>query len=226
MNQNGTTKKLIIFYLAGMVLVITGVVLYNSRNDFTLSQAQKSKDTFAAIPNIEKRTFSASQAVNQNGNKLEPTGTSVWIGTADDLNQSYLALQFKDVSLPDNAKITSASLQITAIDSPASKNSLNLKISAEKGFSLQPFLPSALPSSRLLTTSSMSYTDSYKWLAATNYKINMLETVIREVYDKDTEHTLNLIIQGMSNLKNQRKYIYSVGTNFPPQLVLEYTAQL
>ena len=152
-------------------------------------------------------------------------GTDIWVGNASSLGTSYAGLRFNNITIPQNATITSAYLRLYSAQNQWL--TIQLTIAAEATANSGPFDFSNLPSTKTLTSSVINYTSNTNWSENTWYTLDDVKTVIQEVVsrgDWNSGNSLSLIIKGNGSASWGRKFIQSFDTSpaNAPQLVITY----
>lgn len=207
--------------------IYTGItVFFLSVFAFSVSQNKlfflKSSNPSPAFASTQSKLFVATQTFNQDGspNTDKYVNTSnVWFGNGKSTENSYLGLQFTNVTFPAEGQITKAYLSVTAFQD--SWISQSTKLFAENGSNVQIFSNSSLPSSRSLTNASVDYQDNVKWIKDQTYNLPDITNTIKEIAEPGKTKTVNILVKG-SGISYGRKFIYGAKSDKAPKLTIEY----
>lgn len=167
---------------------------------------------------------SGADDVNQVNTTLYVGGPTQWLGTGGSSTASYSGLRFTGVSIPKNAQIQSAYLEVYSTQ--GQWLSIGLNIGAEATGSSAAFSTSALPSARALTTARLTHSSNVNWSANTWYQFTGMQSVIQEVVNRsdwNSGNPLSLVIKGTVGTWG-RKFVRSFEGNAAqaPRLVVTY----
>jgi len=135
--------------------------------------------------------------VNQVNTTLSTGNTTGWLGTGGSSSSSYTGLRFTGVTIPKNAQIQSARLEVYSTQ--GQWQSIGLNIGADASGSSSAFSTSALPSLRTLTTARLVHTSNVNWTTNTWYQFTGMQSVIQEVVNRsdwNSGNSLSLIARG------------------------------
>ena len=190
-------------------------------------------DTPTLTPTVAPGTYTdtrqisaSSDDVNEDGAALELNDATVWVGTGQTPDASYLGLRFNNVPVPQGATIDSAFLQFY---SPVGGwVSMNVQIAAEAADNSLTFSAANRPSQRPLTVARVQHNSDVGWNAGTWYNFDEMRTVVQEVTDRpgwQTGNSMTFILRGTTVISWARKLITSYEGNpaNAPRLVLTYT---
>lgn len=170
---------------------------------------------------------SSSDNLNEMNNALDPQyspgNQEVWLGMRG-ASSSFTGLRFNNMSIPKNAKIKSAKLEVYSVKAQAS--ALVLLINGEKSLNSAAFSATSLPSKRLKTTALESVNSFTPWTANTWYELGAtrrdMTQIVQEIVSQpgwQSGNSLSFIIQGAG--RNYIRYVNSFSRN--PQLAPKLT---
>ena len=174
-------------FLVVLVLLVTITSSYfgKFRGDITGEAAEQTVAT-VFVP------FSSSDVVNEDGNSFSSSG-SRWLGTGQNVNQSYLGLYLKGSNVPLGATIKSAKLEFTQ---PRTQwLPVSFAVYTEKNSSPQAFSGGNRPSKRQLSGKFSAYSDNVKWEAGKAYSYDVTAPV-QEFFSTYGGDTVALIVKG------------------------------
>lgn len=147
------------------------------------------------------------------------TGKNVWIGTHENIDQSYLFIKTSGNKLPDKANIQSAELVLTS--STEQEGNIQFVIKAEKtGREITRSMVKSIDSLQA-TSNSKSFDQNNKWESKKAYEYDVTN-IIKEIQDNNNSFGSVLFIIKGTGKKNEIKTITALGTK-KPRLVLKYT---
>lgn len=173
---------------------------------------------------ITRSVSEPSHDINQDGSQQNPNGTPLWIGTGQNKSNSYLALKFENINIPQGAKIISANLKLYSPSQQWINTRLRIfgHLSPDTPNFTQANLVSNLPRTKL----SISSNQSHKWEANSWNQISNIQSIIQEITNQPnwkSGNSLGIIIKGTSPQWG-RKIIggADTNTNQSPTLSIEY----
>ncbi len=165
-----------------------------------------------------------SDDVNEVSNTLNPSDTTLWVGGAGS-QESYLGLRFNNISVPKNATITSATLEMYAASS--AWITLGLNIGAEAVDNSATFSDSSRPSQRTLTTARDLHSSNVNWTAGNWYTLDDVAPIIQELVNRGGWQSGNSISLVLKNTGGNwaRKFMSSIEGNpaLAPRLRITYS---
>ncbi len=154
---------------------------------------------------------------NQDGTAY--TTSSTWVGVGQNISSSYTTLRFANVTIPANAKINSAKLELKSTSEQWINLSFNVK--GDNSANSTAFSSSSLPSSRNLTSQEISYSKDEKWTSGSWIYLDDASTVVSAITSKSdwkSGNSISLIAKGAGQAYG-RKYINGA------RITISYTTQ-
>jgi hypothetical protein len=180
-----------------------------------LSRTQRRQSVLAATRSTV--TFVATQVFTEDGSNY---GSGNWIGTAGNADTSFTGIRFEGVTIPKEAVIESAVIQVTSANEQWIPQSTT--IYAETSESPAAFSPSSPPSSRTRSTQSVNHSDNSKWTKGTNYEFPSLTPIVPAM-SMTSRSSVALILKGTGSTWG-RKFINGIESQATaPKLVVTYT---
>jgi len=170
----------------------------------------------------EMRVLTRADVMNQDGKNLElPMTQESWFGTGRFTRSSYLGLRFTGLTLPADAQILAAKIEVVSSQDQA--NQAELLVYAERNQNPEEFSVTNPPSRRLLTSTSQRVLDGDHWQSGATYAFDVTG-VIQELYQNvQPKDKIVLILIGRGE-KNKKKFIYnSLAGELTPKLAITYT---
>lgn len=162
-------------------------------------------------------TFVATQVFTEDGSSFD---SSNWIGNAGSSDKSFTGIRFEGVTIPKEATIENAVLQVTSANEQWIAQSTT--IFAETSDAPAAFSPLSPPSSRTRSTQSVGYADNTKWTKGTMYELPSLTQIVPAM-SMTSRSSVALILKG-SGSSWGRKFIYGTQSGASaPKLVVTYT---
>lgn len=181
---------------------------------------------------ITAQIISGNDDVNEDGSTYTPGYYGLWLGTGANPNASYAGLRFTNLSIPRNATIVSAQLQVY---SPTSAwVNVNMQIAGDAAGNSAAFSSTSRPSQRTaLTTARVTYNDGSAWSADTWYTVTDVQAIVQEIVRGtgwNSGNSLSLILRANSGTANVGKYAlaqegnsyYGGGNSRSIRLVITY----
>ena len=195
----------------------------------TATPTQTAAATMTATPasgaqNITKQVAAGTDDVNQDGTSNLTTSGTIWLGTGQSTSASYTGLRFTGITIPRNAVITSAYLEVYSTQNQWI--TIGFQVYGDNTGNSATFTMSTRPSQRSLTAQKVPYSANTQWLANQWYQITGLEPVIQALVNRSdwqSGNALTLILKGTSG-QYGRKIVQSYDGNpgFAPRLVITY----
>ena len=163
--------------------------------------------------------------VNEDGPDFEPSRPSVWLGTGDHKNASYVGFRFVDVPVPVGATIDSARLiMYVPLEEAAG---IELRFGGEASDDCAPLSSGSGPSSRTATNALIDYVPNETWLAETSIELDGLGAIVSEVVDRpgwQSGNAICLTAKGVGSAQ-ERRYVASFDGDpaLAPQLEIVYS---
>ena len=108
-----------------------------------------------------------SNDVNQDGGTLTADGSTVWLGTGSSTTASFAGLRFAAVTIPRNATITSARLEVRSAGPQRGAIAFDLGIEASGNSA--PFSAASPPATRALLAPRVTHASDTRWSNRTWY---------------------------------------------------------
>lgn len=153
-----------------------------------------------------------------------PSNKQLWLGTGEAKDSSYAGLRFSNITLPKNAVISSAKIQVLA--SQTTWLPLSFQIAGDAVGNSQPFARNSLPSSRVLTSNKVTHSSNVQWKANTWYSLDELKSILQELVNRPdwkSGNSISFIVKGTGSTY-ARKFIgsFDAGSSYAPKLVVSY----
>ncbi len=178
----------------------------------------------AAPQTITSQVNASSDDVNQDGNALTTNAAQVWVGTGQSTSSSYLGLRYTNISVPKNATITSAHIEV--YNPSASWITRSYSIAAHATGNSATFATSSKPSQRTLTTAKVNYSGNVNWAANTWISLPEAKTIIQEVINRadwQAGNSLSLILKGSGSAYGRSMVnAFETSAATAPKLVITY----
>jgi hypothetical protein len=162
--------------------------------------------------------------VNEDGTTFDASGGTVWVGNASVNTASYTGLRFTGVSIPRNATITSARLEVNA--AATQWIGLGFEIGIEAASTSAPFGTAARPSQRTLLTPRVQHSSDGQWIAGTWYQLDQIAPIVQALVtrsDWNAGNALALVLRGTGNAWARKSAQAYEGTAaLAPRLVVTY----
>ncbi len=163
--------------------------------------------------------------VNQEGTSLTTNGNPMWIGTGSSATSSYVGLRFAGVTIPRNATITSARLEVNAAST--AWITLGFEFGIEAAASSAAFSAASLPSARTLLAPRVLHSSNQQWTTDSWIVLNDLSTILQALVNRadwNPGNALGMVLRGTAGAWS-RKPIKSFETAaaMAPRLVVTYT---
>jgi hypothetical protein len=163
--------------------------------------------------------------VNQDGTALAATGSTLWVGNGSAAASSYAGLRFQAVSIPRNATITSARLEVNA--SATAWIGLGFEFGIEAVGNSAAFSAASLPSQRPLLAARVTHASNQQWTANAWVTLDDITPIVQELVNRGdwaAGNALGLILRGTSGAW-ARKWVHTFeGAPLQaPRLVVTYT---
>jgi hypothetical protein len=174
------------------------------------------------------QTKASSDDVNELNGSIDPnsglTSGTVWVGTGGSSSTSFTGLRFSNVSIPKNAHIVSAQIQLR----PAQNTwiQMGMQIYGEASANSAAFSTTSIPSKRPATVSKVNYSSDANWQTGRWYMLSDISPVIQEIVsrsDWNAGNSLSIILKGTVGTYG-RKFVYSIDGNkgYAPRLSVVY----
>ena len=166
--------------------------------------------------------------LNEVGGKIDTgypaSSKSIWIGNGGTRDTSYTGLRYTNITIPQNARILSAQLQLRPTQE--SWIALAMSIMGENKGNSNAFSETSLPSSRALTTQKVSHQSNAKWKTGRWYILSDISPIVQEIVkrnDWQSGNSMSLILKGAGG-DFGRKFVYSFDGNalYAPRLSVVY----
>jgi hypothetical protein len=183
--------------------------------------------TYAARSGPATATFQiadGSDDVNEDGTTFTASGAGVWLGTGASTSASVTGLRFRGLSLPRNATIVSARLEVYSRQQQW--QTLAFAIRGESSGNSAAFSTSSRPSARAATTQVVNHNSNVQWLPGTWYPLNDMTAVVQEIVNRadwQAGNALSVVIRGTGGAY-ARKFVggYEDGSAQAVRLVVTY----
>ncbi len=156
---------------------------------------------------------SGSDDANEVSSSVTTDDTSVWVGGGGS-PESYLGLRFNNVSIPRNATIQAASLEMYA--NTTGWVSMDVNIGAEAvDNSTTSFSASSLPSLRTLTTNRVIHASNVNWTSGNWYTFEDVTSLVQTIISRggwNSGNSLTLVLKGTGGIWG-RKFASSFENN-------------
>lgn len=165
-------------------------------------------------------TLTAVEDGNQDGTDAVATSKTVWLGTGKNATNSFTGFRFANVQIPQNARITSAKLQVQSSQNQWLQVDMSLYADASAHATALGNLSQKTP-----TVAKVTHSSNSKWIKATKYSLDDISAVIQELVNKADWKAGNgivLIAKGTGSAYG-RKFITSIEGKSAPQLLISYT---
>ncbi len=167
----------------------------------------------------------AGDDVNENGTSFVTDSPSVWLGNASSTTASYTGLRFTNVTIPRNATVTAARLDVRA--AATQWLGVTFEYAAEAGGNSAAFSTTSKPSQRTLLAPRVTHSQNVQWVSGTWYSLESLTALIQAVVNQGTWSTGNslaLVLHGTGGAWG-RKFVnvYEGGAANSPRLVVTYS---
>jgi hypothetical protein len=173
---------------------------------------------------ITKQTAAGTDDVNQDGTSNLTTSGTIWLGTGQSTSASYTGLRFTGITIPRNAVITSAYLEVYSTQNQWI--TIGFRVYGENTGNSSTFTTATKPSQRPLTTQQVAYSANTQWLANQWYQITSLEPVVQSLVNRSdwqSGNALTLILKGTSGQYGRKiAQSYDGNPSFAPRLVIAY----
>jgi hypothetical protein len=174
--------------------------------------------------NITRQVAAGTDDVNQDGTSNLTTSGTIWLGTGQSTSASYTGLRFTGITIPRNAVITSAYLEVYSTQNQWI--SIGFQVYGDNTGNSAAFTTSTKPSQRPLTAQNVTYSANTQWVANQWYQITSLEPVIQALVNRSdwqSGNALTLILKGTSG-QYGRKIVqsYDGSPSFASRLVITY----
>lgn len=146
--------------------------------------------------------------VNQDGTNVTIGTDTSWIGTGENLDNSYLGIRFTNASitsLPAGATFLSAALEVCSPDDQWLPT--DFEIALEKTTLASPYSLTNTPSKRTLTSAKIKDTSNVKWEKGKCYRYDVTNSIIDLIKNVKLPLNVNVIVKGTSKTQWARKYI-------------------
>lgn len=147
---------------------------------------------------------------NEDATWFDASGTTVWLGNGSSVSASYAGFRFTGVTIPRNATISSARLEVTAANNQWI--GINLEFAVEAVGNSASFTPTTKPSQRTLETPRVLHSSNQQWIANTWYTLDEIATLIQAVVNRadwSSGNALAVIVRGRATGAWGRKFIQS-----------------
>jgi chitinase len=161
--------------------------------------------------------------VNQDGAALAVDGSTVWMGNGAAV--SYTGLRFLGVSIPRNATITSARLEVN----PAATQWITLafEYGIEAAGNSPAFSAANLPSQRTLLATRATHSSNVQWTAGTWVTLDPITAIVQELVtrqDWTSGNALTLLLRGTSSpWARKLARAFEDTPSLAPRLVITYS---
>jgi hypothetical protein len=163
--------------------------------------------------------------VNQEATSLTAGGNPMWIGTGSSATTSYVGLRFAGVTIPRNATITSARLEVNAAST--TWITLGFEFGIEAAASSAAFSAASLPSSRTLLTPRVQHSSNAQWTANAWITLDEIAPIVQALVargDWNPGNALGLILRGTAGAWSRKPIKgFETGAATAPRLVVTYT---
>ncbi len=179
---------------------------------------------FAFVSPVQAATTTSvfyGTGVNEDNTSFSYNLNSLWVGTGSGTN-SYSAIRFPNVSLPQGATISSANLQV----SPTSNQWIAIEFNTfmDNTDNSAAFSSTSLPSLRPFTTQSIHHLSDANWLIGNYYLLGNYAPLLQTIVNRSgwtTDNSISFINRGITQPWG-RKTIVNSGS-FSPKLTVTYT---
>lgn len=157
-------------------------------------------------------------------NSFYTSERELWFGRGQ-RNPSLLGLRFQNVTIPKNAVIKTAYLELYSIQQ--SWISVNVTYAFELNANSAAYSSTNMPSKRTLTGSKVNLADNVQWNASSWYKSPNLASSLKQVIalnSWDDSNTINLVVSGRGSTWARKQIAsYERGSFQAPRLVVTYS---
>ena len=184
-------------------------------------------DTAGGTPvTITVQIAAGGDDVNQDGTALATGVSGVWLGTASSTTSSYAGLRFVNLTVPRNATVTSARLEVNS--AATQWQAMAFEFAVEAAGNSAAFATASLPGSRPLLTPRVNHSSNVQWTANTWYQLEQIAPLVQALVqraDWASGNALSLILKGSGSAWG-RKFAkaFETGAATAPRLVITYTA--
>jgi hypothetical protein len=120
-----------------------------------------------------------SDDVNEDGSTFVANGSTLWLGTGEDPQKSFMGLRFTQVPLPKGAKVLEAKLEV--VDTEGQWMPLDLQIAGEASSGCKGFKKNDPPSKRSLTEAVVQHSSNEPWEQGEYTVVADVSAVVEEV---------------------------------------------
>lgn len=182
------------------------------------------RPALAAPQTVTFQVSSGADDVNEVSTSFDAGSSTVWVGTGGSATASFSGFRFTNVTIPRNAQITSAAIELRSTQSQWL--SVGYQLAAENTGNSAPFTTSSRPSARALTSAVVNHSSNVQWLSNTWYQTNDISTVVQEVVsrqDWSTGNSMSFVLRGNVGTWG-RKFAssFEAGSLLAPRLVVTY----
>jgi type IV pilus assembly protein PilY1 len=146
------------------------------------------------------------------------------LGTGQSTSASYTGLRFTGITIPRNAVITSAYLEVYSTQNQWI--TIGFQVYGDNTGNSSTFTMSTKPSQRSLTAQWGTYSANTQWLANQWYQIPSLAPVVQALINRSdwqSGNALTLILKGTSGQYGRKvAQSYDSDPSFAPRLVITY----
>jgi hypothetical protein len=182
-----------------------------------------------AVLGQQTASFQVSESygdVNEVNNVFDgsPTNKTLWIGNSSTTTTSYTGLRFTHVTIPKNAVISSAIVQVLSTQN--SWITMKFSMMGDASGNSQPFSTTSLPSSRIGTVAKINHASNTKWQTNTWYSLNDIQSVIQEIVNRpdwQSGNSISIILKGTGQTYG-RKFVSSFDGGAITKLLVSFDA--
>ncbi len=195
---------------------------------FTLTSSPSTVNFGIVVQNTPvTKTFQVSSSaddVNEVSAVLDTTSTTAWLGTGGSATTSFTGFRFTNVTIPPNATISSARLELYSTQSQWITIGFTMKADNVGNSAL--FTTSSKPSQRTLTTQQVAHSSNVSWLANTWYQLDNMSSVVQAVTSRGdwaSGNSLSIVLKGSTGAY-ARKFVqsYDGAAARAPRLIVTY----
>jgi hypothetical protein len=164
--------------------------------------------------------------VNEDGSTFVTNGSTLWLGTGEDPQKSFMGLRFTQVPLPKGAKVLEAKLEV--VDTEGQWMPLDLEIAGEASSDCKGFKKNDPPSKRSLTEAVVQHSSNEPWVQGEFTAVADVSAVVQEVVGMSgwsPGHALCLVVKG-NGLAFGRKFVSSFEGGQAPRVRIRFAEEV
>lgn len=179
------------------------------------------------IPVIKTLTVSLNSitdGVNQDGGRFSYNYREIWLGTGQNVKQSYAGLRFNQLNIPQKATIISAMLQVYT--PRATWTNMAFRTYGHAADNSPTFSYTTRPSTRALTNANTLHNSNVAWNTKTWYTVSDVRPIISEIINRSgwkSGQSLSLVLKGAGSAYGRKFVNDFAGTDsLAPRLIITY----